>query len=149
MAAVLNAYDTLIAAGELRPDPEQAAAAARLDALADELEHPKTSGFFRKKSSPARGIYMWGGVGRGKSMLMDLFFANVAIEQKRRVHFGEFMLEVHGRIAVERRKEVGDPIVPVAAALAGEARLLAFLGAAAEPRPAQRGRLATVGLNLG
>jgi cell division protein ZapE len=69
---------------------------------------------------------MWGDVGRGKSMLMDLFFANVAIERKRRVHFGEFMLEVHGRIAIERRKEQGDPILPVAAALAEEAQLLAF-----------------------
>ena len=69
---------------------------------------------------------MWGDVGRGKSMLMDLFFANVTVAKKRRVHFGEFMLEVHGRIAVERRKEQGDPILPVAAALAEEAQLLAF-----------------------
>jgi cell division protein ZapE len=126
VAAVLSAYEALIAAGELRPDPEQAAAAARLDALATELEHPKTSGFFRKKVIPARGIYMWGDVGRGKSMLMDLFYANVNVGRKRRVHFGEFMLEVHGRIAVERRKEQGDPILPVAAALGEEARLLAF-----------------------
>lgn len=126
MPAVLQAYDTLIAAGELRPDPEQAAAAARLDALAYELEHPKTTGFFRKKVVPARGIYMWGDVGRGKSMLMDLFYANVNVARKRRVHFGEFMLEVHERIAAERRKEQGDPILPVAATLGEEARLLAF-----------------------
>jgi cell division protein ZapE len=59
-------------------------------------------------------------------MLMDLFFHHVAIDRKRRVHFAEFMLEVHGRIAIERRKEQGDPIPPVAAALAEEARLLAF-----------------------
>jgi cell division protein ZapE len=57
---------------------------------------------------------------------MDLFFANVAVGKKRRVHFSEFMLEVHGRIAIERRKEAGDPIAPVAAALAEETRLLAF-----------------------
>ncbi len=126
MAAVLQAYESLIAAGELRPDPEQAAAAVRLDALAHELENPKTTGFFRKKVIPARGIYMWGDVGRGKSMLMDLFYANVNVTLKRRVHFGEFMLEVHERIAAERRKEQGDPILPVAAALAEEARLLAF-----------------------
>ena len=126
MAAVRSAYDALVAAGELRPDPEQAAAAGRLDALATELEHPKTTGLFRRKVIPARGVYLWGDVGRGKSMLMDLFFANVAIERKRRVHFAEFMLEVHGRIAVERRKEQGDPIVPVAHDLASEARLLAF-----------------------
>ena len=125
-ASVIAAYDALIAAGELRPDPEQAAAAARLQVLATELEHPRTTGFFRRRSVPARGIYMWGDVGRGKSMLMDLFYDHVSIERKRRVHFAEFMIEVHGRIAIERRKEQGDPIAPVAAALAEEARLLAF-----------------------
>ena len=123
---VLHAYDQLIAAGELRPDPEQAAAAARLDALARELEHPRTTGLLRRRVVPARGVYLWGDVGRGKSMLMDLFYAQANVAAKRRVHFGEFMLEVHGRIAIERRKELGDPIPPVAAALAQEARLLAF-----------------------
>lgn len=123
---VLHAYDQLIAAGELRPDPEQAAAAARLDALARELEHPRTTGLLRRRVVPARGVYLWGDVGRGKSMLMDLFYAQANVAAKRRVHFGEFMLEVHGRIAIERRKELGDPIPPVAAALAEEARLLAF-----------------------
>ena len=125
---VVQAYDALIASGELRPDPEQAAAAARLDTLATELATPKSTGFFArfsKKPGP-RGVYLWGGVGRGKSMLMDLFFANAPVEKKRRVHFGEFMLEVHARIAAERRKEVGDPIVPVATAIADETRLLAF-----------------------
>ncbi|WP_341208676.1 cell division protein ZapE [uncultured Sphingomonas sp.] len=126
MGKVLAAYQTLIAADELRPDAEQAAGAARLDALAAELEKPRTAGLFRRRTIPARGIYMWGGVGRGKSMLMDLFFHHVEIEKKRRVHFAEFMLEVHARIAVERRKEQGDPILPVAEALAEEARLLAF-----------------------
>lgn len=126
MGNVLSAYERLIAAGELRPDPEQRAAAARLDALAAELEQPRTTGFFRRKAVPARGLYLWGGVGRGKSMLMDLFFANTDVPHKRRVHFGEFMLEVHERIAAERRKELGDPIVPVADGLAQEARLLAF-----------------------
>ena len=126
MSAVLAAYDALAAAGELRPDAEQRAAAERLDALARELEHPRATGLFRRRPVPARGVYLWGGVGRGKSMLMDLFFANVAIAGKRRVHFAEFMLEVHGRIAIERRKEAGDPIAPVAAAIADEVRLLAF-----------------------
>ncbi|WP_419808857.1 cell division protein ZapE [Sphingomonas sp.] len=125
-SAVLPAYQALVAAGELRPDPEQVAAATRLDALAAELEHPKTTGFFRRRPVPPRGVYLWGDVGRGKSMLMDLFFAHVGVARKRRVHFAEFMLEVHGRIAIERRKEVGDPIAPVAAALAEETRLLAF-----------------------
>ena len=128
---VLTAYHALLAAGELRPDPEQAAAAARLDRLAGELQAAPRRGSLlwrlagRKPQAP-RGLYLWGGVGRGKSMLMDLFFNQVAIERKRRVHFSEFMLEVHARINEERRKEVGDPIPPVAAALRDEARLLAF-----------------------
>ena len=130
MTHVLAAYDALIAAGELRADPEQRTAAIRLDTLAAELEIPKKTGLFARLTgrggSAPRGVYMYGDVGRDKSMLMDLFFANVAVERKRRVHFSEFMIEVHGRIAIERRKEAGDPIAPVAAALAEETRLLAF-----------------------
>src|SRR3569623_288466 len=131
MTTLLTRYDALVAAGELKPDPEQAAAARRLTALADELQAtPKRGSTLwrargRKPEAP-RCCYLWGGVGRGKSMLMDLFFGCLDIRRKRRVHFAEFMLEVHQRIAVERRKEAGDPIAPVAAALAEEARLLAF-----------------------
>ena len=123
---VLAAYDALVAAGELRPDPEQAAAAARLDALAIQLAHKP--GLLARLLRPAapRGVYLWGGVGRGKSMLMDLFVANVAVARKRRVHFAEFMIEIHGRIAIERRKEAGDPIAAIAAQIADETRLLAF-----------------------
>src|SRR3546814_12372161 len=80
----------------------------------------------RRKPEPVRGVYLWGGVGRGKSMLMDLFFDCVDIADKRRVHFHEFMQEVHDRLRVERAKEAGDPILPVADAIAGEARLIAF-----------------------
>jgi len=129
--AVLQRYKALVASGELRPDPDQRAAAERLDRLQRELEaQPKRGSVLwralgRKPDAP-RGIYMWGDVGRGKSMLMDLFFGCLAINRKRRVHFGEFMLEVHARIAEERRKEAGDPILPVAAAIAQEARCLAF-----------------------
>jgi len=131
MTEVLSRYDALVASGELKPDPEQAAAAARLDALATALQATSKRGGLlskvlgRKPEAP-RGLYMWGGVGRGKSMLMDLFFNCLDIERKRRVHFGEFMLEVHQRIAAERAKELGDPIPPVASALADETRLLAF-----------------------
>jgi len=128
---VRSAYDALVAGGELRPDPEQAAAATRLATLQRELEATPRRGSLLwriagRKPTPPRGVYLWGGVGRGKSMLMDLFFANLDIGRKRRVHFAEFMLEVHQRIAAERRKELGDPIPPVAAALAEEARCLAF-----------------------
>ena len=131
MSGLIARYDALVVAGELRPDPEQAAAAQRLAALAAELEATPKRGstlwraLGRKPEAP-RGVYLWGGVGRGKSMLMDLFFNCLDIRRKRRVHFAEFMLEIHQRIAAERRKEEGDPILPVAIAIAEEARLLAF-----------------------
>jgi cell division protein ZapE len=69
---------------------------------------------------------MWGGVGRGKSMIMDLFYNTVQIRRKRRAHFHEFMLDVHERLREARKSETGDPIPPVVAALADEARLLCF-----------------------
>lgn len=125
-------YDALVAAGELRPDPEQAAAAEALDALQATLQRPQRGGGLfgrlmgRGDAPPPRGLYLWGGVGRGKSMLMDLFCGSLSIKAKRRVHFHEFMQEVHARIAAERRNEAGDPIVPVAKALAGDIRVLAF-----------------------
>ena len=131
MSHLLERYQALLAAGELKPDPSQEAAARRLAQLADELEAVPRRGSVlwrlagRKPVAP-RGIYLWGGVGRGKSMLMDLFFETVQVRRKRRVHFHEFMLEVHDRLNVERRKEAGNPIPPVAAAMVDDARLLAF-----------------------
>jgi len=131
MTFILDRYNQLVAAGELRPDPEQAAAVLRLGHVATALEAtpPRGSVLWRalgRLPDPPRGVYLWGSVGRGKSMLMDLFFACVDIRRKRRVHFHEFMLEVHARLNEERKKEAGDPIPPVAAALVGDTRLLAF-----------------------
>ena len=130
MTALLARYEALVAAGELRPDPEQRAAAARLAQLQQELEAPQGSGllgklFGRKAPSP-RGLYLWGGVGRGKSMLMDLFHDSLTIPDKRRVHFHAFMQEVHARLREARKSESGDPIPPVAAAIAEGLRVLAF-----------------------
>lgn len=115
----------------MRPDREQLAAAERLARLQGELEagDRRPTGFlsrFRAKPAPIRGLYMWGGVGRGKSMLMDLFVDTLAITDKRRVHFHAFMLEVDGLMREERRKESGDPIGPVAARIARNLRCLAF-----------------------
>jgi cell division protein ZapE len=131
MTALLERYETLVATGELRNDPEQAAAAERLNRLQRELYKASSStGLFGKllgkKPAAPRGVYMWGGVGRGKSMLMDLFVHTLDIPEKRRVHFHAFMLEVHALLREERKKESGDPIPPVAAALARNMRCLAF-----------------------
>jgi cell division protein ZapE len=128
MTAVAERYDALVAAGELRPDSDQQQAVAVLDALAARLGPGRKRGLlglFGKAETPG-GAYLWGGVGRGKSMLMDLAFETIPAGPKRRVHFHEFMIEVHARLRAERAKEEGDPIPPVAEAIAAEAKLLCF-----------------------
>jgi cell division protein ZapE len=131
MTSLVARYEALIASGELKPDPEQAAAAEHLERLQRELEAAGAGGgligkLLRKKAERPRGIYMWGGVGRGKSMLMDLFHDSLMIRDKRRVHFHAFMLEVHALLREERKKEAGDPIPPVAATIARNLKCLAF-----------------------
>ncbi|SNS49474.1 cell division protein ZapE [Sphingomonas laterariae] len=131
MSTVKDRYADLLASGQLRPDPDQARTIERLHDLAEQLSVQPEKGsvlwrMLRKAPPPPRGLYIWGSVGRGKSMLMDLFFDCVRMTHKRRVHFHEFMIEVHDRLRVERAKEKGDPIAPVVAALAEEAKLLAF-----------------------
>ena len=131
MVTVIARYDALVKAGELRPDEEQRHVALALNTLQKELEATPPRGsvlwrFFKSKPEAPRGIYMWGGVGRGKSMLMDLFYDQLKITRTRRAHFHEFMLDIHARIRAERAHEKGDPIAPVAAKLADEVRLLAF-----------------------
>jgi cell division protein ZapE len=131
MTSVLARYEALVTAGELKPDGEQHAAAVRLAKLQAELEAAPARGSLlwrlaRRKPDPVRGAYLWGGVGRGKSMLMDLFHECLNIPEKRRVHFHAFMLEVHARLREERKREAGDPIPPVAAAIAEGLRCLAF-----------------------
>ena len=140
MGAVRARYDERVASGALTGDAAQAGAASRLDALAAALSAPQKRGLFSKPPEPVRGVYLWGGVGRGKSMLMDMFFAEAKISPKRRVHFHEFMAEVHERLDVWRKmgdadrkrspwrvRDAGDdPIAPVAKQVASEARLLCF-----------------------
>ena len=131
MTSVIARYEELLASSELRPDPDQRVTVERLDRLATALAEQPVKGsllwrMLGKAPVPPRGLYMWGGVGRGKSMLMDLFYDCVRIEAKRRVHFHEFMLEVHDRLRVERLKEKGDPIPPVVEAIAAQAKVLAF-----------------------
>ena len=131
MNSVLAAYDALVAADELKPDPEQRAAAERLARLQEELQAvPKRGSLLwrltGRKPQALRGVYLWGAVGRGKSMLMDLFYDRLDIQRKKRVHFHAFMLDVHARMREVRRQESGDPIPLVAEALAENVRCLAF-----------------------
>ncbi|KTE17408.1 cell division protein ZapE [Sphingopyxis sp. H115] len=131
MTTVLADYDALVAAGELKPDAEQRSAAVRLNQLQQDLEAAPPRGSLlwriagRKPESP-RGVYLWGAVGRGKSMLMDLFYDRLHIQRKKRVHFHAFMLDVHARMREVRKSESGDPIPLVAEALAENVRCLAF-----------------------
>ncbi|MDQ3246923.1 MAG: cell division protein ZapE [Pseudomonadota bacterium] len=127
--AVCRAYNALIRAGELKPDAAQQRAAASLDNLAATLADNK-GGLLKRlfgtqRKGPA-GAYLWGGVGRGKSMLMDLAFERIAVEPKRRVHFHAFMLQTHQRLRDARMSEEGDPLEVVADTIAAEAKLLAF-----------------------
>ena len=125
---VRAAYDELIAAHELKPDPAQERAVAALDRLASSIGNSGKmfSWLFGSREEDPAGVYLWGGVGRGKSMLMDLAFAHIDVEPKRRVHFHEFMLETHARLRQVRERHEGDPIEPVAEEIASEAKLLCF-----------------------
>lgn len=138
---VLARYDTLVASGSVERDPAQLALIDKLDALARALsEHrivrrPSALGRLfgrREPPPPPKGLYVWGSVGRGKTMLMDLFFDTLPVVRKRRVHFHAFMADVHERIHAwrsqlkEGKVRGDDPIKPVAEALAQEAWVLCF-----------------------
>ena len=134
------------AAGEIHADPVQEKIVLRLQAIHDQLGamatvQPAKKGLLArlglghapKPPEGPHGLYIWGSVGRGKSMLMDLFFADAPVAKKRRVHFHEFMLEVQARLH-SRREELAargaspesDTIVPIAKQIAAETRLLCF-----------------------
>jgi len=140
-SALQAAYDVRVDRGEIRPDPAQAAGLAALLRLERDLAEADGRGLkslFRRPQAQ-RGVYLWGPVGRGKSMLMDLFFETAPVEKKRRTHFHVFMAEVHRLIGDWRRGDAGarrarfgragagdDPIPPVADTVAQQARLLCF-----------------------
>ncbi|MBC6403285.1 MAG: cell division protein ZapE [Hyphomonadaceae bacterium] len=126
--------------GELHEDAAQIDAAAALDDLLERLVKTQQRGLFGRRRDSPKGLYLWGGVGRGKSMLMDWFHDRVEIASRQRVHFHAFMLDVHERIRAwrdmsegERRRsehyirQAGDdPITPTAKAIASSAKLLCF-----------------------
>lgn len=119
-APVSQALADLVARGALSADPLQHAAAGRLDFIAANL--PRRGLFGPRR--PVPGAYLVGAVGRGKTMLMDLFFAAVPIADKRRVHFDEFMDDLHGAITEYRKASEGDPIAAVTKPIIAQTRLL-------------------------
>ena len=136
----------MIGEGALKPDPAQNAAAQRLQALFERLQgyqpaavpqEPQGKGFFSKffgggktpeTPTPApKGLYIFGPVGRGKSMLMDLFYENAPVARKRRVHFHAFMQEMQERVHARRQAGGdGDPLPDIARDVAADAVLLCF-----------------------
>lgn len=134
-----NAYARRLADGQIRPDPVQAQALQALVRLETDLTHAGRGLVARlRRPRSERGVYLWGPVGRGKSMLMDLFFETAPVERRRRVHFHVFMGEVHrlidfwrkadaaGRKARFGRHRGDDPVPPVADVIASQASLLCF-----------------------
>ena len=135
-------YAALVSEGKIDADPAQAILAARLSELEDRLEQHRLSrkssslgwlfGKRAQSSAPLKGLYVYGEVGRGKTMMMDLFFATTAVKRKRRVHFHEFMTEVHERIYRYRQDIKNgalpdhDPLYRAADAIAEDAWLLCF-----------------------
>ncbi len=136
----LSAYRALRKADEIKPDPAQEHAAVALQRLHETLVGYAPArngsgwaaklGLGRKPAPAPRGLYIHGPVGRGKSMLMDLFFANAPVAKKRRVHFHEFMIEVHDAVHAWRqdkaRKSDRDPLPQIAEKIAGDTWLLCF-----------------------
>ncbi|MCE0506943.1 cell division protein ZapE [Roseivivax sp. GX 12232] len=118
-------YEARIAEGRLEADPAQRAVLPEFDRIAKALNAPKKRGLFRKAPPPPEGLYIWGGVGRGKSMLMDLFVESLEVPT-RRVHFHAFMQEVQEAVHRERQAGTEDPIKPVAKAVSDSVKVFAF-----------------------
>ena len=132
----LAVYRARVRAGALKPDPDQALAAEKLQSLHNALAgyRPDTGesgwrarlGLARRRGDAPQGLYMFGGVGRGKTMLMDIFFDGARVALKRRIHFHAFMLEVQDRLHVLRKDKRADPLARLAGQIAEEAWLLCF-----------------------
>lgn len=140
---MLQRYLDLVDKGVLTLDPAQQAAARELDRLSADLReyHPGRKKLFSGPVPPPKGLYLWGGVGRGKSLLMDLFFNQVAISGKRRVHFHAFMSGIHEMMAdwrdmdnrtrrrqphYQKKHDIDDPVPHVAQAAFDRGWLLCF-----------------------
>jgi len=125
MVKISELYDGLVTSGEIFRNEAQISVLPHLDALKTELEQPVKKSLFRKAPPPPKGLYIWGGVGTGKSFLMDLFAANVDVPA-RRVHFHAFMQEVQNALHVARAASEQDALNVVARNLSKGLRLLAL-----------------------
>ncbi len=130
-APLRERYATEIAVRGFRSDPAQLRAIDRLDRLRRALlrSEPGTAGglwrrLTGRQALAPRGVYLWGGVGRGKTWIMDLFFQSLPLAQKRRYHFHRFMHEVHAELREHRHN--ADPLARVAAGIADRTRVLCF-----------------------
>ncbi len=125
MKSMRETYDTRVAKGTLARDAAQEAVLPEFERIRAGLAEPRRQGLLRRKTPLPKGLYLWGGVGRGKSMLMDMFIESVDVP-KRRVHFHAFMQEMHAGLHAARARGEADALVPVAAEVAKSVRLLAF-----------------------
>lgn len=125
MTTLPELYAARVADGSLTRDPAQQAVLPEFERIRAALAEPVKKGLFRKAPEPPKGLYIWGGVGRGKSMLMDLFVESLNAPA-RRVHFHAFMQEIHTAIHKARQDGVEDAIKPVAKSVSESVRLLAF-----------------------
>ena len=123
---LLSQYRKAVSSGALKPDAAQERLAGKLQGLLAALKSYRPGHWFGRRTPP-RGLYIFGDVGRGKTMLMDMFFDAAPTAPKRRIHFNAFMVETHARLHEERRMgTTADPIVPVAKQIADATRLLCF-----------------------
>ena len=127
--SIRNVYLELIERGKINHDKKQIDVLDVLEELEKKLLEPAPprglfERIFRKKHITNKGLYLWGSVGRGKSMLMDLFFDHIPITQKRRFHYLAFIQEIHDRLKEIRHDEVDDVIPPLANILLQNAKLL-------------------------
>ncbi len=125
METLPERYERLVDEGKLTRDAAQEAALPEFERIRAELAKPRKKGLFRKAPEPPKGLYLWGGVGRGKSMLMDMFVDTLEVPN-RRVHFHAFMQEIHSGMHAARKEGREDALSPVAKEVTESVRLLAF-----------------------
>lgn len=128
MAALLQRYQAELAAGEISADPVQAEIIVSLDVLQRQLVARRARPWYQRmpwqSRLPPRGRYLWGGVGRGKTWMMDLFFDTLDIQRKQRIHFHRFMARVHHEL--RERGSAADPLPDIARSWARRCRVLCF-----------------------